>query len=258
MQIHTRKLRNTFSIWQSTSQQCAHTRNQPSNSNFSQHREHVSCQLLHQFRSFSTGIKMIRKSDTPPPFLFGEERDKLEARVSTLFPCTAVCLALCMKQRQHFIRLGCKSYRARVYQRGVFAPATANSWNDSCQPSLSYPRGRLEFLEILSSVSNYRDKCSRWNQHRNISFEWRTAGIGKSTLFFFRVPSTNFLLFFFVPVRVVWKDRWIVGAWRFKWFLIKRCRSFFSLFFYFLLLLFSLRFSLGMEFFLGEGVEEWN
>lgn len=188
MQIHTRKLRNTFSIWQSTSQQCAHTRNQPSNSNFSQHREHVSCQLLHQFRSFSTGIKMIRKSDTPPPsipsFLFGEERDKLEARVSTLFPCTAVCLALCMKQRQNFIRLGCKSYRARVYQRGVFAPATANSWNDSCQPSLSYPRGRLEFLEILSSVSNYRDKCSRWNQHRNISFERRTAGIGKSTLFF--------------------------------------------------------------------------
>lgn len=127
------------------------------------------------FDHFQPVSKWFEKFDTTPsstPFhspFFSPRRDKLEARVSTLFPCTAVCLALCMKQRQHFIRLGCKSYRARVYQRGVFAPATANSWNDSSDPANPYPRGRFEFLEILSSVSNYRDKCSRWNQHRNIS-----------------------------------------------------------------------------------------
>lgn len=180
------------------------------------------------FDHFQPVSKWFEKFDTTPsstPFhspFFSPRRDKLEARVSTLFPCTAVCLALCMKQRQHFIRLGCKSYRARVYQRGVFAPATANSWNDSSDPANPYPRGRFEFLEILSSVSNYRDKCSRWNQHRNISLSDEPPVLENLSPphLFFRVPSTNFrtpLSFIFlctsvVPVRVVWKDWWIVGA----------------------------------------------
>lgn len=170
------------------------------------------------FDHFQPVSKWFEKFDTTPsstPFhspFFSPRRDKLEARVSTLFPCTAVCLALCMKQRQHFIRLGCKSYRARVYQRGVFAPATANSWNDSSDPANPYPRGRFEFLEILSSVSNYRDKCSRWNQHRNISLSDEPPVLENVSPphLFFRVPSTNFqtpLSFIFlctsvVPVRV--------------------------------------------------------
>lgn len=180
------------------------------------------------FDHFQPVSKWFEKFDTTPsstPFhspFFSPRRDKLEARVSTLFPCTAVCLALCMKQRQHFIRLGCKSYRARVYQRGVFAPATANSWNDSSDPANPYPRGRFEFLEILSSVSNYRDKCSRWNQHRNISLSDEPPVLENVSPphLFFRVPSANFrtpLSFIFlctsvVPVRVVWKDWWIVGT----------------------------------------------
>lgn len=80
MQIHTRKLRNTFSIWQTV---CSHEKSTIQFKLLSTQRAHVSYKLLHEFRSFPTGIKMIRKSDTPSPsipsFLLDEERDKLEA-----------------------------------------------------------------------------------------------------------------------------------------------------------------------------------
>lgn len=173
----------------------------------------------------------------PPLFSSAAERDKLEARVScTLYPCVSHR----MKQRQHFIRLGCKSHR-RVYQRGVFAPATANSWNDSSD----LRGGRFEFLEILSSVSNYRDKCSRWNQHRNISLSDKPPVLENLPLpsFFFLSSAfhqlSNATFFYFSSLR-----EWLQGlieAWR-------------EGFFFYLSLLFSLRFSLGVGFLSRSGI----
>lgn len=169
------------------------------------------------FDHFQPVSKWFEKFDTTPsstPFhspFFSPRRDKLEVRVSTLFPCTAVCLALCMKQRQHFIRLGCKSYRARVYQR-VFSRRRQPT-RETTPPTLPTPiredassssRSCRAFqITGISARVGINIEIFLWATNRRY---WKTY---PPLIFFFEcLPPTferHFLLFFFVPVLYQWE-----------------------------------------------------
>lgn len=231
MQIHTRKLRNTFSIWQSTSQQCAHTRNQPSNSNFSQHREHTyRANSSTNFDHFQPVSKWFEKAIHLPLFSSAKSETnskRVSPRCSLARPCVSPCVW------NNVSTLSGSGARAIVqeYIRGVFSRRRQPT-RETTPANPPYPiRGDASSSSRSCRAFQITGISARVGINIEIFLLSDEPPVLENLPFFFRVPSTNFLLFFFVPVRVVWKDRWIVEAWRFKWFLIKRCRSFFSLFF---------------------------
>lgn len=235
MQIHTRKLRNTFSIWQSTSQQCAHTRNQPSNSNFSQHREHTyranSSTNFDHFQPVSKWFEKAIHLPLPSPLFSSAKSETNSKRVSPRCSLARPCVSPCVWNNVSTLSGSGARAIVQEYIRGVFSRRRQPT-RETTPANPPYPiRGDASSSSRSCRAFQITGISARVGINIEIFLLSDEPPVLENLPFFFRVPSTNFLLFFFVPVRVVWKDRWIVGAWRFKWFLIKRCRSFFSLFF---------------------------
>lgn len=233
MQIHTRKLRNTFSIWQSTNSVLTREINHPIQTSLNTESTYTNSST--NFDHFQPVSKWFEKAIHLPllSLLFSSAKSetnskRVSPRCSLARPCVSPCVW------NNVSTLSGSGARAIVqeYIRGVFSRRRQPT-RETTPANPPYP--------IRGDASSSSRSCRAF-QITGISAR---VGINieifllsdeppvlenLSPLFFFS-SAFHFLLFFFVPVRVVWKDRWIVGAWRFKWFLIKRCRSFFSLFF---------------------------
>lgn len=248
---------------------CAHEKsNHPiqTSLNTESHMYHT-CHLLLQFlikRSFPTSIEVIRKNDTTPsfipfhplPLLFSPRQDKLETRVSTLFPCTGLCVWNNVSTLSRVQELSCKSISEGCFRAGesqlvkrLLLPTPAPS--AGTRPASSSSRSCRAFqITGISARVGINIEIFLWATNRRY---WKTYPPPPPPFFFFRVPSSiNFrtpLSFIFLRCigETGWKGRWIVGAWRFKWFLIKRSFSFF-----FIVVIF---FTLFIGIFLGW---EWN
>lgn len=125
MQIHTRKLRNTFSIWQSTSQQCAHTRNQPSNSNFSQHREHTyranSSTNFDHFQPVSKWFEKAIHLPLPSPLFSSAKSETNSKRVSPRCSLARPCVSPCVWNNVSTLSGSGARAIVQEYIRGVFS-----------------------------------------------------------------------------------------------------------------------------------------
>ena len=226
MQIHTRKLRNTFSIWQSTNSVLTREINHPIQTSLNTESTYTNSST--NFDHFQPVSKWFEKAIHLPLFSSAKSETnskRVSPRCSLARPCVSPCVW------NNVSTLSGSGARAIVqeYIRGMFSRQPTRETTPANPP---YPiRGDASSSSRSCRAFQITGISARVGINIEIFLLSDEPPVLENLPFFFRVPSTNFLLFFFVPVRVVWKDRWIVGAWRFKWFLIKRCRSFFSLFF---------------------------
>lgn len=227
MQIHTRKLRNTFSIWQSTNSVLTREINHPIQTSLNTENTYRANSSTN-FDHFQPVSKWFEKAIHLPLFSSAKSETnskRVSPRCSLARPCVSPCVW------NNVSTLSGSGARAIVqeYIRGMFSRQPTRETTPANPP---YPiRGDASSSSRSCRAFQITGISARVGINIEIFLLSDEPPVLENLPFFFRVPSTNFLLFFFVPVRVVWKDRWIVGAWRFKWFLIKRCRSFFSLFF---------------------------
>ena len=232
MQIHTRKLRNTFSIWQSTNSVLTREINHPIQTSLNTESTYTNSST--NFDHFQPVSKWFEKAihlPLPSPLFSSAKSETNSKRVSPRCSLARPCVSPCVWNNVSTLSGSGARAIVQEYIRGVFSRRRQPT-RETTPANPPYPiRGDASSSSRSCRAFQITGISARVGINIEIFLLSDEPPVLENLPFFFRVPSTNFLLFFFVPVRVVWKDRWIVGAWRFKWFLIKRCRSFFSLFF---------------------------